>query len=151
MQRWLLPLLFVAIAQAQLPGTVHWSLSQTPGSKADERVLTLHGDVQKGWHVYGLTQGPGGPMPLVLKMEPGAPFQVSGAITGTVPEKHQDASFNLATEYFTGAFLLHVPVKQTGTVQDGGVPLAVRFQMCSDTTCMPPRTVHLVAKGKTAP
>jgi thiol:disulfide interchange protein DsbD len=78
-------------------------------------------------------------------MDQGAPYALSGAITGSKPTKHHDASFNLDTEYFTDAFLLNVPVKATAN-GSGEVPIAVRFQMCSDTICMPPRTVHLVAK-----
>jgi DsbC/DsbD-like thiol-disulfide interchange protein len=146
MKRLLSILFFTGIAHAQHPGTVQWTLTQKPATHADERVLTLHADIEKGWHIYGISQQAGGPMPLVLRVESSAPYQLDGSITGTAPEKHQDSSFNLTTEYFTDAFSLDIPVKQTAPSQDGTIPLAVRFQMCSDTTCMPPRTVHLVAK-----
>ena len=143
-------LLFASTAYAQQPGTVHWTLTQKPSSHASERTLTLHADIEKGWHIYGTTQQAGGPMPLVLRLEPNTPYQLAGAITGTAPQHHQDTSFNLTTEYFTDAFSLDIPVKQTAPAQDSNVPLAVRFQMCSDTTCMPPRTIHLVATPTTA-
>lgn len=132
-------------ATAQRPGSVQWSASVKPSAHAGEYVVALHADVESGWHVYSAKQAPGGPLPLVIRVEQGAPFSLDGAITGSNPIQHHDASFNLDTEYFTGTFLLNVPVKSTAQ-GPGDVPLAVRFQMCSDTTCMPPRTIHLVAK-----
>lgn len=148
MKRVIAVLLFAgATAYAQKPGSVQWSLTQKPASSAATRTLTLHADIEKGWHVYGITQQAGGPLPLVLRVEANAPYEINGAITGSIPQKHKDASFNLNTEYFTDAFSLEIPLKQTAPSQNNDVPLAVRFQMCSDTTCMPPRTIHLVAKG----
>ena len=130
---------------AQQPGTTQWSASAQQGSKPGEYIVALKGVVEKGWHVYGTTQSETGPLPLVIRVDQGAPYALSGAITGSKPTRHHDASFNLDTEYFTDAFLLNVPVKANASATDA-VPIAVRFQMCSDTTCMPPRTVHLVAK-----
>ncbi|HEY9137344.1 MAG TPA: protein-disulfide reductase DsbD domain-containing protein [Terriglobus sp.] len=132
-------------ALAQQPGSTQWSASAQRSSKPGEYVVALKGVVEKGWHVYGTTQSDGGPLPLVIRVDQGAPYALSGAITGSKPTKHHDASFNLDTEYFTDAFLLNVPVKTTANGSDE-VPIAIRFQMCSDTICMPPRTVHLVAK-----
>lgn len=132
-------------ANAQRPGSVQWSASAKPSAHAGEYVVALHAEVENEWHVYSAKQAPGGPLPLVIRVEQGAPFLLDGAISGSNPIQHHDASFNLDTEYFTGTFLLNVPVKSTSQ-GSGDVPIAVRFQMCSDTTCMPPRTIHLVAK-----
>jgi len=132
-------------AVAQRPGTTQWSATAQQTNNTGEYVVALKGVVEKGWHVYSTTQPDGGPLPLVIRVDQGAPYALSGTITGSKPIKHHDASFNLDTEYFTDAFLLNVPVKATSNTAPE-VPIAVRFQMCSDTTCMPPRTVHLVAK-----
>lgn len=140
-------LLFAGAAYSQKPGSVQWSLTQKPAAHADARTLTLHAEIEKGWHVYGITQQAGGPLPLVLRVDANAPYEINGTVAGSVPQKHKDSSFNLTTEYFTDAFSLEIPLKQTAPSQSNDVPLAVRFQMCSDTTCMPPRTIHLVAKG----
>lgn len=130
---------------AQRPGTTQWTASAQAASTPGEYVVALHGTVEKGWHVYSTKQADGGPLPLVIRVDQGAPFALNGALSGTQPMKHHDAGFNLDTEYFTDTFVVNVPVKGTANTT-GEVPLAVRFQMCSDTTCMPPRTVHLVAK-----
>lgn len=132
-------------ATAQRPGSVQWSASAKPAAHAGEYVVALHADVENGWHVYSTKQSPGGPLPLVIRVDQGAPFSLDGVITGSNPIQHHDASFNLDTEYYTGTFLLNIPVKSSNQ-GSGEIPLAIRFQMCSDTTCMPPRTIHLVAK-----
>jgi hypothetical protein len=142
-----LALLLISAVSAvgQRPGSVQWSASAKPAAHAGDYVVALHAEVENGWHVYSAKQSAGGPLPLVIRVEQGAPFALDGTVTGSNPIQHHDASFNLDTEYFTGTFLLNIPVKST-TQGSGDIPLAVRFQMCSDTTCMPPRTIHLVAK-----
>jgi hypothetical protein len=146
MKKLLLTLLFAstAFAAAQVPGTAKWEASVQPASAQGLLVVNVTAQIEKGWHIYALSQAPGGPTPLRIAVEPGAPYQVAGSIEGTVPQKHHDASFDLETQFYTDSFTLKVPVKgSSGSA--AGVPLAVRFQMCSDTTCMPPKTVHLVA------
>ena len=138
-------LLTSVTALAQRPGTTQWVASAKSASAPGEYIVTLHGVVENGWHVYSARQVDGGPLPLVIRVDQNAPYALSGALSGTQPTKHHDTSFNLDTEYFTDDFVVNVPVKATAN-ETGEVPLAVRFQMCSDTTCMPPRTVHLVAK-----
>jgi Disulphide bond corrector protein DsbC len=131
-------------AVAQRPGTVTWLASAEPVNKQGALLIDVTAQIEKGWHIYASSQPAGGPIPLRIAVEPGTPYEVAGNITGTVPQKHHDTSFDLETRFYTDSFTLKVPVKviSTGTTS---VPLAVRFQMCSDTTCMPPKTVHLVA------
>lgn len=111
------------------------------------RLVRLSAVIPKGWHIYGIKQLPGGPTPLVIRIDQGAPYEISGIPQGTIPQKHHDASFDLDTEYFTDSVELNFPVTMTGSEINIGVPLSVRFQMCSDTTCLPPKTVHLIAKS----
>lgn len=132
-------------AYAQAPGTVQWSASAAHSGDGS-LVVALKADVEKGWHIYAPTQPAGGPMPLVIRIEPGAPYELTGKIEGTAATKQHDASFNLDTEFYTGSFTLRLPVR-TAEKGSGDIPLSVRYQMCSETTCMPPKTIHLVAKG----
>jgi DsbC/DsbD-like thiol-disulfide interchange protein len=146
MKKHLLLLLFAvpAVGFAQVPGTAKWEAIAQPLNKQGVLVVNLTAQIEKGWHIYALSQPPGGPIPLRIAVEPGTPYELAGNITGAVPQKHRDPSFNLETQFYTDSFTLKVPVKATSGV-GAAVPLAVRFQMCSDTTCMPPKTVHLVA------
>jgi hypothetical protein len=139
----LLTILLSGTALAQAPGKVQWTAEQGTG-KDGVVVVSVAAQIEKGWHIYAQTQSPEGPTPLRVGIEPGAPYELAGAITGSKPLKHHDASFDLDTEFYTDAFVLKVPVKENSAAQQP-VPITVRFQMCSDTTCMPPKTVHLVA------
>jgi hypothetical protein len=134
-------------AQAQRPGTTQWTASRVDTAPYREGApvrIALNARVEEGWHVYAMTQAPGGPTALSVKGEPDAPLELVGAIDGTKPLKHHDASFDLDTEFYTGSFRLELVARPKAAASS--VPLAVRYQMCSDTTCMPPKTVHLVAE-----
>ncbi len=142
-----LSLLPAATALAQAPGSVQWSASVQPATKEGVLLVNVAAQIEKGWHVYAQTQPAGGPTPLRIAVEPGAPYEIAGAITGTAPTKHHDASFDLDTQFYIESFTLKVPVKANAGAPPA-VPITVRFQMCSDTTCMPPKTVHLSAGQK---
>jgi hypothetical protein len=130
-------------ALAQLPGRATWNATLEPVSQEGILTVDLSAQIESGWHVYALSQPAGGPIPLRITTEPGAPYALSGAIAVTKPQRHHDKSFDLDTEFYTDSFHLQVPVKASAAVSS--VPLVVRFQMCSDTTCMPPKTIHLTA------
>jgi DsbC/DsbD-like thiol-disulfide interchange protein len=144
----LLALLPATTALSQAPGTVQWvAFAPTPAGHDGVLIVNIAATIEKGWHIYAQTQSPDGPMPLRIAIESGAPYELAGTVGGTKPFMRHDPSFNLDTQFYTESFFLSVPVKATAGIQSG-VPLTVRFQMCSDTTCMPSRTVHLLAAQK---
>jgi DsbC/DsbD-like thiol-disulfide interchange protein len=148
MQLLLLTLLLGApgFGLAQAPGAAKWETSLQPARLQGVLVVDVTAQIEKGWHIYALSQPPGGPTPLRIGVEPGAPYELAGSITGTAPMRHHDPSFDLETQFYSDSFTLKVPVKATSGSATK-VPLAVRFQMCSETVCMPPRTVHLVTSN----
>jgi DsbC/DsbD-like thiol-disulfide interchange protein len=137
----------VTIAQGPIQ-PVQWSSAAfprgpiRPGSKI---AIELSAEIQDGWHVYGLTQVSGGPTPLRVSIDENGTTRAAGAALGTPPIKKHDPSFNLDTEVHSHLFSIHLPVqvKHHATAVDQTVPVSVRFQTCSDRTCLPPRTVHL--------
>ncbi len=143
MSRGLLLLLVCATAaHAQTPDPkVDWVASWTTPTN-----LQLSGHVEEGWHVYALSQKPGGPIPLRVSIEDNPVARLAGAPTGSTPETRLDPSFNLETQFYTNSFAVHVPValKQgTAATADRQVPLSIRFQTCSARECKPPKTIHL--------
>ncbi len=137
----------IATGLAQPQAVVEWSAFTQSGAGSQARLVRLNAVIPKGWHVYGINQLPGGPIPLVIRIDQGAPYEIGGTPQGTTPQKHHDASFDLDTEYFTDSVDLSFPVKAASPETNTSVPLSIRFQMCSDTTCLPPRTIHLIAKS----
>lgn len=137
----------VSIAQVTDP-TVDWvaswkaSTAVKPGGRGD---LELSGVVQDGWHVYALTQLPGGPTALRVSIDENPIASLGGSPSGTPPESRHDPSFDLDTQFYTHSFAVLVPVALKPRVQAGRqlIPVSVRFQTCSARECQPPKTVHL--------
>jgi hypothetical protein len=94
--------------------------------------------------VYALTQPAGGPIPLRIAIDENSVAQVAGNISGTKPVKSRDTSFQLETQFYQGAFILHVPAEVKHPAAGSQlIPLSVRFQACNDRVCLPPKTIHL--------
>jgi len=145
----------VSAAQAPIQ-PVKWSSALVPEASAKpggKIAIGLSAEVQDGWHVYGLNQVSGGPIPLRLTLDDNAVAEGAGAPSGTPPVKRHDPSFNLDTELYLHSFSLCLPVqvKQHAAAGDQSVPVSVRFQACSDRTCLPPRTVHLTVPIQVLP
>jgi hypothetical protein len=141
MNRWLLLLACATTASAQTPDPqVDWVASWT-----NPTTLELSGHIQGGWHVYALTQRPGGPIPLRVSIEDNPVASLAGPASGSPPQTRLDPSFNLQTEFYTSSFNVHVPVALKPGIAAGNqqIPVSIRFQTCSVRECKPPKTIHL--------
>jgi hypothetical protein len=141
MKRWLLLLACATAANAQTPDPkVDWVASWTTPT-----TLELSGHVEEGWHVYALSQKPGGPIPLRVSIDDNPVASLAGPPSGSTPETRLDPSFNLQTEFYTSSFAVQVPVTLKPDTAAGNqqIPLSIRFQTCSARECKPPKTIHL--------
>lgn len=109
--------------------------------------MELSGTIKDGWHVYALTQPPGGPAALRITLDDNDIAQIAGEPSGTTPQSRHDPSFGLETRFYTHTFTVHLPLqlKQGSTQGRQVIPVSVRFQTCSDRECQPPTTIHLSA------
>jgi hypothetical protein len=141
-------------AQSLAPPSVQWSAAarrDSADAQGRRAVLNISAVVPQGWHVYALNQPAGGPTPLRIAIEQGAAAQITGAPSGTNPEKRHDPSFDLDTEFYARDFSLHFPVESQSTLEASqSLPVSVRFQLCSERECQPPKTIHLLASLKGA-
>src|SRR5258708_6378161 len=143
-------LLSVAAA-AQNPAK--WTVSSDAKDKTlkagDPFKAALKAEIEAGWHLYALEQPEGGPIATTIKITEGQPFEISGKIESPKPIVRQDALFTgtdgkpLQTKFFTDTVTFSVPLKTTGETDTNGLSLDVRFQLCNDTFCMPPKTVRV--------
>jgi thiol:disulfide interchange protein len=113
---------------------------------------TLHADVEEGWHLYATDQPEGGPVPTTIKITEGGPFTLVRMIPGT-PKSRPDPNFivddkPLITRYFerTADFPLQLRTTSPATVDD--LTLDVRYQLCNDTFCLPPKTKRVTIAGE---
>ena len=124
---------------------VKWTLVGTaPREVAAGRAvpITVQANIAKGWHIYSLTQKPGGPIPLRIELTGAPDVVVRGVIKAPKPEKYFDKNFGMTTELYSGSPRFTIPVAVPGRTASGARQLHVtaRYQVCSDKLCLPPRT-----------
>jgi DsbC/DsbD-like thiol-disulfide interchange protein len=107
--------------------------------------ISVRADIAEGWHIYSLTQKPGGPIPLSIRLLGPADVVVRGVIKAPQPERQFDNNFRMETELYSGAAVFTIPVGIPGRAESGPrkIQIAVRYQVCSATLCLPARTEKL--------
>ena len=133
------------------PAIVQWNAtfsSSQPVHAGEKTTLLLSGAIPDGWHVYSLTQPPGGPIALKVSLDDADTGSIIGDIKAPSPLTKQDRAFDLETQTYSGALQLAVPVSLRDGLTQGAhdVRVSVRYQSCSERECRPPRTVHLTAR-----
>ena len=129
-------------------GPVQWTFEPNATNqtrRGSTTTLRIDAHIKEGWHVYGSAQLEGGPTPLKVSLEENPIAQVAGKIASSEATKDHDASFNLETSVYTKDFFVKIPVKVKSDAALGtsAIPVSVRYQSCSDRTCMPPKTLHI--------
>ena len=147
---------FAASAFAQDPAK--WTLSSDAKDKAlkagDTLSAKLTAEIESGWKLYSTEQPEGGPIATTIKVSEGKQFEVAGKIT-TAPTATSkvDPLFTgfdgkpLMTKFFTSSAAFTVPLKALGDVAVNDLTFDVRFQLCNDTVCLPPKTIRVSFTG----
>jgi len=112
-----------------------------PGSKLE---VVVTAEIEDGWHLYSITQPPGGPVTTRIWMPEGQPF-AAGTIQSPPPLKERDPNFDMEVEYYEVQATFTIPVKAAADAPSGPQKLRVStlFQSCNEKICLPPRTVRL--------
>ena len=153
MRKTVLSLIFVLLAAvgaiAQNPA--RWSLhSDAQGEKMTANLnfkAELKADIEPGWHLYALEQPAGGPIATTISVTKDKPFTLDGKIDSPEPKTKFDPNFNIDTKYFENSATFNVPLKSTVDTAGDELSLDVRFQLCNDTFCLPPKTVRVSFTG----
>ncbi len=143
----LLVLLVAAIVANCQENPVAWSATCPvgvvhPGQKFAAKVSAR---ITPGWHIYSITQAPGGPVPTEIALAARQPFTLSGFVIGPLPHSSYDENFQLETDTYEQTAAFKVPIIVAAKAPSGAnaVAMDVRFQACNERTCLPARTVHL--------
>ena len=133
--------LFAALAWGK-EDPVSWTLTPAgnsstvaPGAKA---YLQLKATIESGWHLYSPTTPPGGPIITKIAITPN-PAIATSKLYRPDPIRKLDPNFNIDTETYTGApvFLVEADIASSAT-GDSPIEATARYQVCSDTKCLPP-------------
>jgi thiol:disulfide interchange protein DsbD len=153
--RLLILLLFLpTVLFAQSPAK--WSLDlggrSGPVKQSETLKAVLRAEIESGWHLYATDQPEGGPIPTTIKITEGKPYKIDGEIASPQPKVKPDPNFEvdgkpLETKYFELNAKFTVPVAATGDTQVEDLSFDVRFQLCNDTFCLPPKTWRITTAG----
>ena len=88
-----------ALAQPKSPVT--WSLVAPAATAADgTATATVTAAIDPGWHLYSISQPPGGPITTTIVTPEASAFERNGDITGPAPKRFNDPNFdNWASKY----------------------------------------------------
>lgn len=121
---------------------MQWTLSPAAGSgkvaPGGKAYLELKATIEAGWHLYSPTTPAGGPIITKIEMAE-SPAVASYTVFRPPPVRKLDPNFQIDTETYTGAanFLLELVTAKAAT-GSAKVAATVRYQVCSDTKCLPP-------------
>lgn len=132
--------LFALRAGAQNP--VQWSLTVvTKGPIVPGRTFetALTATIEKGWHLYAMSQPDSGPTPTVITLAPGV-FEALGDVNAPVGTFAFDPNFGVTTEFFEDRATFLIPLKAPSANKEGRHKLSVAatWVTCNDRLCLPP-------------
>src|SRR5215471_18945922 len=136
-----------AFGQAEKFNHVQWSMTfDQPSGAAGQTVLArLRAVIDPSWHMYSLSTPPG-PIPTTIKVL-NSPAVASFRIFQPAPVRKYDPSFKTDTETYEGTqdFLAEIHLNQK--LPEGPVTITFepRYQTCSGSSCIPPRTRQISA------
>jgi len=136
-------LFLVYTASAQVYNPLSWKFSQKQISDS-EYAVTLHVDIQKGWHVYGQHSDSNGPIPMSFTYTAAPDYKLEGkTIDLDSSITKYDSTFKLVVKYFfnqadvTQKIVVHSP---NGFTLKGNV----YCQVCNESMCLPPKAFDFV-------
>ena len=134
-----------------------WTLESDSRGKdlktGDAVTVILKSEVEPGWHLYSLDQPKGGPIASTIKVVEAGQFEISGKIESPEPKVQPDPNFivdgkALETKFFVDRASFTIPLKALADGSADSIAVDVRFQLCNDTFCLPPRTKRVTFAGE---
>jgi DsbC/DsbD-like thiol-disulfide interchange protein len=125
-------------AQAQILKPVQWKYAARKLSPT-EVLVSVTANIDKGWHIYGLTVPKDGPVQTSLVFDPSQAYFPLGEIMGPKPLSHFEETFNMHVPYFEKVvtFQQRFKISQKTTTIKGNI----EFMVCSKVQCLPPETI----------
>jgi len=111
--------------------------------------LQVSAEVQPSWHVFSVTQRPGGPIKTTLQLGENAGVKLAGEFQpDAAPHSKAEPLFEgLTVESHEQRVVWSAPLEFAPGLDFAALKLSgnIRYQACSDSTCMPPKRVTFEA------
>lgn len=119
-----------------------------PGPDGASR-LFITATMKPGWHIYSITQPPGGPVRTAIKLAPSKAFKLVGDFRSSPqPEKKREAAFNnIVVESHYSSVVWHAPLVFSPGAEPAKLQIqgTVTVQPCDRSSCMPPQDLSFTA------
>jgi thiol:disulfide interchange protein len=111
-----------------------------PVRDGDTLAIEIHSTIPVGWHLYSLTEPPGGPIATTIGVGPASLAALGGTIRSPMPTIALDPNFGIQTEWYHDSVSFQVPVRIVSPALPGKARVDVRigYQTCNDRYCLPP-------------
>ncbi len=140
---------FAASTFAQNP--VKWELESAAKDKqikADEKLSAkLKAEIEGDWYLYSLEQPAGGPVSTTVSLPEGSQFIIDGDVTTPKPIQKFDPNFEIETKIFKHTAEFNVPLKAAEATRGDDLVINIRYQVCNNKLCLPPKTVKVSFDG----
>jgi thiol:disulfide interchange protein len=111
--------------------------------------LFVTAQIKPNWHIYSITQPPGGPVATTIRLGPSQQYRVIGDFqTSPPPERKQEPVFdNLVVESHENSVTWHAPLEFAPGVDPATVRIEgnVTAQPCDANSCRPPERFPFTA------
>jgi suppressor for copper-sensitivity B len=112
--------------------------------------LTITAEIPAGWHIFSITQPPGGPNKTKIKLDPSKDFRNAGDLSADPAPKvaHSAAYGDLAIETHEGQVTWRLPIELADGVDPATLKIsgAVTAQRClGEEKCLPPKSFKFAA------
>ncbi|MGB2751861.1 MAG: cytochrome c biogenesis protein CcdA [Pyrinomonadaceae bacterium] len=130
---------------------VSWTLESDskgkPAAAGKTFKVRLNAKVDGPWHLYAVEQPDGGPIPTTITTAAPETFAIDGKITSPKPITKFDENFKIDTKFFEKETWFDVVIKPLTAANVDDLALNIKYQVCNDTTCLPPKTVKVTFAG----
>jgi suppressor for copper-sensitivity B len=117
-----------------------------PGRDGGADTLAVTARLEPGWHLYSVTQKPGGPIATRITVAKDSPRSATGPFLPDAEPHRRTADDvpawkGLVIEEHAGVVTWRAPLAAGA----GDVRGSVSLQLCQETTCLPPQTIAFTA------
>lgn len=141
--------LFSPITPAQNP--VSWSLEFPKEvktiKKGEKAELKLKAAIEPKWYLYDVSQPGSGPFPTKITVPDSKTYKIQGGVTSEGAVEKFDPNFKTNTRIFSESAIFKVPLSSDTDIENSEVEVNVRYQVCDDSVCLPPKTVAVNLAG----
>ena len=113
--------------------------------------LLITATIKPGWHIYSITQPPGGPVATKITVSPPPGVRITGPFQPSVaPDKKQEPAFdNLTVETHHDTVTWSAPIELAAGVDPAKLKIAgkVTVQPCDPNACLPPTPIAFSASA----